>query len=191
MCFQEPCQLWTCPKNVEPLTLWMCFQGALSVVNLFKWCRTTHTLDVFSGALSVVNSLKQCRTTHSLDVFSGGLVSCQLAQTMQNNWLPGCVFRGLVSPNAPEQWSATHRLGAFSSAIVSGTSMAQYLIKYLLQHIHIIHWILYHSYILTVFPWKMTSISILCFYYLGYHIHTIIINMDNSLFEATATTLTS
>ena len=53
-------QLSTNSNNVEPLTLWMCFQGALSVVN----------------------SLKRYRTTHKLDVFSGGLVSHQLAQTM-------------------------------------------------------------------------------------------------------------
>jgi len=116
-CFQRPCQSSTRPNDVDPLTSWMCFQGALSVVNSLRRGRTTHGLDVFSGgpcqwstrsdevepltacmcfqgALSVVNSLKRCRTTHGLYVFSRGLVSHQLAQTMQNHSRPGCVFKG-------------------------------------------------------------------------------------------------
>ena len=104
MYFRGPCQWSTRSNDVERLTAWMGVQGALSVVNSLKRCRTTHELDVFSealsvvnslkrcrtthgldvfsGALSVVNSLKQCRTTHILEVFSGGLVSRHLAQTM-------------------------------------------------------------------------------------------------------------
>jgi len=168
MCFQGPCPSSTRSNGEEALTNWM---------------------------------------------FSGGLVSGQLAQTMQNHSPTGCVFRGpcksLTRSNDVEpltnwmrfqrpcqsQPARTMKCNSQTRGVCRcycqrnkhGTILNQVppttYIHYSLDSLSFIN---SHR-----FSLEMSSISISCFYHLGYHIHTKIINIDNSLFEATATTLTS